>query len=132
MTNLCITVFCSVKKKGYVLKKFSEGANNIRQKYIKSDRSIHAEEEAIRLLPPNNKKKNIKLKLLVIRTTKKGEIALSKPCQHCLNKMKNIKGYTITHVYYSIKDYIVIRKLKELIEDNNKHISRFYRNQGIC
>ena len=67
--SLCIIVLFSAKRKGYVLKKFSEGSNNLRYKYTYCKRSLHAEEEAIRHLPINNKKKKIKIQILVVRST---------------------------------------------------------------
>jgi hypothetical protein len=51
-----------------------------------------------------NRKKFKKLNMLVFRTNKKGDsIMNAKPCQNCLNYMKNIykKGYKIQKIYYT-------------------------------
>lgn len=64
--------------------------------------------EKIKSLYPQKEKKNHKklkkLNILVFRTNKKGDsIMNAKPCQNCLNYMKNIykKGYKIQKIYYT-------------------------------
>ena len=74
----------------------------------------HAEVDVIEKIKPlycgreRNKCKKVnnlkKLNMLVFRTNKKGECLMNaKPCQNCLNYMKNInkKGYKIQKIYYT-------------------------------
>ena len=74
----------------------------------------HAEVDVIQKIKPlysgkeRNKCKKVKnlkkLNMLVFRTNKKGENLMNaKPCQNCLNYMKNInkKGYKIQKIYYT-------------------------------
>ena len=50
------------------------------------------------------RKKLKKLNILIFRTNKKGDYIMNaKPCQNCLDYMKNIrkKGYKIQKIYYT-------------------------------
>lgn len=88
--------------------------------------------DAIRKLPPRkNRRKNKHIDILVIRTTKAGKLANSKPCTDCLHGMSNVRGYFIDSVYYSTAEgEIVCHKLSDLIAENDKHVA--YRKRQKC
>ena len=81
-------------------------------------------------MPPNNKKKKIKIKILVVKTSKTGVISLSKPCDNCLKKLNNVPGYIITHVYYTVNDGIIVKKLRDLLKEE-RHISKYFRRLNL-
>jgi tRNA(Arg) A34 adenosine deaminase TadA len=79
-------------------------------------------------------------KLRAMRTKKKYEVSLfvmrtncrsSKPCENCINTMNfYTKYFTIKNVYYTDETaFNGIRKMKlrELIDDPNKHQAGYYR-----
>ena len=92
--------------------------------------TTHAEENAIRKLPPLPRHKKLKrVDLLVIRANKV-TIGSSKPCFHCLLKMKNLpsKGYIIERVFFSTCDgNIEMYKLDDLLYNESLHVSAYYR-----
>jgi deoxycytidylate deaminase len=109
----------------------SDGKNGYRMKHTHCNRTIHAEEDAIRKLPFRKNKKKIEIDLLVIRINKNGKLLNSKPCSNCLKKMKNIKGYKIKYVHYSTENgTIVTQKLSDLLQDTNVHISYFFNKNN--
>jgi len=59
--------------------------------------SIHAEMDAMRKIR-NHKKK---LNLLVVRFSQSGKLCESKPCHHCIQKLKELK---LDKVFYSRED----------------------------
>lgn len=69
--------------------------------------------------------KNIpkKLDLFVIRITKGGNLAESRPCLHCINILS--KSYlNLINVYYSTADGIIVcETFKSLINDTSCHIT---------
>ena len=95
--------------------------------------TTHAEENAIRKLPPLPRHKKLKrVDLLVIRANKV-TIGSSKPCFHCLLKMKSLpsKGYIIERVFFSTCDgSIVVYKLDELLYSDSQHLSAYYRDNS--
>ena len=102
----------------------------------KNGGSVHAEINAINNLPNStNKKKLIKIDLLVIRTSNTGKIGMSKPCVKCIIDLSTIplkKGYIIKNIYYSDNESKLIKtNLKKLQNDDNLHISRYYINHNI-
>lgn len=59
--------------------------------------------------------------LYVLKFTKTGNYGIcSKPCDKCLNRIKNIK---IRYVYYLENGIIIRNKFKSLMDEKNKHIS---------
>ena len=76
--------------------------------------TIHSEISAINIL--KNTKIN-KLDILIIRIDKNKKLQMSKPCQHCLLKLK-LKN--IRNVYYSDGSSIICEKLNEM---TTNHIS---------
>jgi hypothetical protein len=95
--------------------------------------SIHAEHNVLLKLKTLNKNKNKKetINLLVVRFSKTNKIQSSKPCSKCI-KMMNIipykKGYKIKNIYYSNNDGNILRTtLSELTNDENKHVTKFFR-----
>jgi deoxycytidylate deaminase len=85
--------------------------------------TIHAEVNALTKLPVN-RGKLIDIDLIVLRLYKDGTFSYSKPCEHCINYMKNIikNGYRINTVLYSNHDgFIESIKLNNII---TTHISK--------
>lgn len=100
-----------------------------------SNNGLHAEHNAINNLQPS-KTKGKKLEvinLLILRFSKTGNIKNSKPCSNCISNLFTIskmKGYKIKHVYYSNEEYgITCSSLKELQQDDDKHLSRLAKNK---
>jgi cytidine deaminase len=95
--------------------------------------TIHAEENAIRKLPTLPRKSRLKkVDILVIRTTKDGNLGCSKPCMNCLLMMKNWlpdKGYTLGTVYFSDDGGTITHMpFHRMYEDrDHAHVSRFYK-----
>jgi len=86
----------------------------------------HAEVDALDKI---KYKKNVpkKVDLFVIRLTKLGYLAESRPCLHCLRALKN-SGLNIKHVYYSNSERKIIRELFSKMEDSPlTYISRGHR-----
>jgi cytidine deaminase len=99
-------------------------------------RTIHAEANAIYNLPSRPRSKKLKsINILVIRTSVSGKLGMSKPCAKCLLDMiiyPPKKGYTIKNIYYSnSQGDIVETTLKNIIEDGNLHISKYYKNHNF-
>tara|TARA_B100001057_G_scaffold387214_1_gene394342 strand:- start:242 stop:676 length:435 start_codon:yes stop_codon:yes gene_type:complete len=95
--------------------------------YFKNSRgvcSIHAEQNVIKNLKEDHNPYN----LLVFRFNKKGQLAMSKPCQNCLKQIKKHKN--INTVYYStedgiIKDFPVCMEVKECYQSSGfKYMAR--------
>ena len=92
--------------------------------------TIHAEENAIRKLPPLPRHKKLKkVDILVIRANK-ASLGNSKPCMHCLHKMKNLprQGYIVDKIFYSTMDgTISVARLDDLLYNETPHVSSYYR-----
>jgi hypothetical protein len=70
-------------------------------------------------------KKKCKVDLLVVRFTKDGKNAISRPCNMCLNYLKNIKNVTIRKIYFfNEKGELVCQKLRKMTYD---HVSIGFR-----
>ena len=62
---------------------------------------------------PNNKNKQLREKLCVIRVNKDGELANSRPCVECLKMMKQVG---IRKVYYSVSaDKIICENVRDMV-----------------
>lgn len=98
--------------------------------------SVHAEINAMSKLPtlPRNKKPK-KVDLMVIRISKTDVYGNSKPCIHCILKLKTelpLKGYILDTVYYTDKAGEIHKsKFTELIEDTEPHMTRFYKGKNM-
>ena len=95
-------------------------------------RTVHAEEDAMSRLSGRARKHPKRVHLLVIRTTKTGRLANSKPCSHCLRQMANMttfRGYRIHRVHYSTGNGSEIASctLTTLMQETTPHVSSFYR-----
>jgi hypothetical protein len=95
--------------------------------------SIHAEHDAILRLPYlKNKKKLVKINLLVIRFLKTYTLANSKPCYKCIQNMIDIpkkRGYKIEDIYYSENSETIIKtNINKLLNDPVHHVTSYYRN----
>lgn len=127
--NVSQHIACVLKKEGNILCILSYGINiydNI------GYGTVHAEANAIENLPNNLHKKTLKkINILVIRTSNNCKIGISKPCRKCvldLSVMPQRKGYIVKDIYYSKNDGLIEQiKLKQLINDDNNYVSRYYR-----
>lgn len=111
----------------------SYGINNCRAPNSRIYGSIHAEISAIQKLPYRAKNKKIKkVDMLVIKSSKTHCISMSKPCVNCIFNLitKPTKlRYRINKIYYSNnKGEIICRTLSSLLNDDNHHITRAYKN----
>lgn len=92
---------------------------------------IHAEQDAINKLKPLKYKKNLEsINILVIRLSSKNKLQSSKPCANCIESMKNNpikKGYKIQNVYYSDSEGHIIKTNLVSLDNEEKHISGFYK-----
>lgn len=81
---------------------------------------------------PRNKKLK-RINLLVIRQNKTN-MGNSKPCIHCILKLKDLpkKGYILNKIYFSTNTGIIVQcKLNDLLNDSELHVSSFYRGTGF-
>lgn len=89
--------------------------------------SIHAEHDAILRLPQRYGKIQT-VNLMVIRTSPTGQLGESKPCAHCIQRMRKNTlrmGYSISHVYYSTSEQNIKKiRLDELV---SSHVSSYFR-----
>ena len=84
--------------------------------------STHAEVDAYSKIK-NYKNISKKLDLFVIRITKGGSLAESRPCAHCVDILSRSK-LNICNVYYSTSDgLIVCEPFKSLVSNSVNHIS---------
>ena len=92
---------------------------------------IHAEQDAINKLKPLKYKKKLEsINILVIRLSSKNKLQSSKPCANCIESMKNNptkKGYKIQNVYYSDSEGNIIKTNLVSLDNEEKHISGFYK-----
>lgn len=69
---------------------------------------------------------------MVIRTSKTGNVGMSKPCIHCLLLMKELpleKGYRICRVLFTDHSgEIQYTTLQRLLTESDFYVSSFYRN----
>ena len=126
----------SIKGEGITLKKtniLSFGINSYGDLHGITP-GVHAEIDALNKLPFTNGKKKININLLVVRLSSNNKIQNSKPCNNCITKMNSLvvlKGYKLKHVYYSDNDENIIKsKLSSLEEEEDQHVSNFYRKKG--
>jgi cytidine deaminase len=98
--------------------------------------SIHAEDNAIRKLKNNTKKKLIKVDMLVIKvSSSERKLGISLPCTRCLYKFITalpMKGYSLQNIYYSTETGQIEKiNLNHLVEDSNKHhVTKFDRKKN--
>jgi hypothetical protein len=82
--------------------------------------------DAINKLPYNNGRMKT-INLLVFRVNIDGRLRDSKPCAHCIDYIGTVgrkKGYNVRKIYYSTDSIIVCKKISELQNDCNQHVSR--------
>lgn len=101
---------------------------------ISLNKTMHAEENAMRKLPPRpRQKKPDKVDLIVIKVNKQ-TYGNSKPCIHCILKLKELptRGYMLNKIYFSNElGEIVSCRLEDLVNDPKPHTSRFYSGHGF-
>ncbi len=124
-------VYSKGKGKGKVINPITFGINQPGDKSGLKP-GIHAEQDAILNLPNIRcrNKNPIPIEILVIRVSIYGKIQSSRPCYHCVQKMKKIpikKGYIIRHVYYSNEAGEIDCETLEQLENGENHISRYYK-----
>ena len=94
---------------------------------------IHAEHDALTKLLPLKKKKRLEnINLLVVRLSTKNKLQLSKPCNSCIQIMKNLpekKGYKLQNIYYSDGQGNIVKTNLHNLENEEKHYSRYYRQR---
>lgn len=91
--------------------------------------SLHAEMDAYSKIK-NFKGITKKVDLFVIRITKGGNLAESRPCFHCIDYLSRSK-LKIQDVYYSTsKGIIVSESFCDMIKSNSKYITRGYRKKN--
>jgi cytidine deaminase len=110
-------------------KKLAIGTNsNSKFKFMPS---THAEVNAIQKIK-NKKNKPKKLDIVVVRFTKLGTLAESRPCYHCLCFMER-SGLDIRNVYYSTSEGIIAKeKLCEMRSNPITCVSSGMRNLKFC
>ena len=116
-------------KRGNVL---SYGENTT--KGYRGEYSTHAEEQALRNLlfaRPGRRRRNSRIDLLVIRTSRTGQLGISRPCDHCIRVLTMAlpsKGYSLRHVYYSTEDGTLRRTKMDILASEPPHLSQFYKS----
>ena len=98
--------------------------------------SIHAEHNAILNLPTLPKKHHLKkVDMIVIRTSKTGNLGMSRPCLNCLLRMRYMapeKGYRVCNIIYSdTHGDVITSTLEKLLMDDSVCMSSFYRNSNF-
>ena len=78
--------------------------------------STHAEIDAIGKIM-NKKNKPKKLDIVVVRYTKSGELAESRPCYHCLCFMEKSR-LDIRNIYYSTSEGTIVKERLEEMKAN--------------
>lgn len=110
-----------------VKKVLSTGVNY----FLPSERTVHAEQNALQKLPDRRDRGVRKVNLVVIKTSRTGLLGLSKPCLHCLmylEKYAPMRGYKIEWVYYSDAAGMMIRlKFRHLVQSPDQHVSSYFR-----
>jgi len=105
------------------------GENMIRD----TDKSIHAEHNAILKLPQRYSRKLLQINIFVIKTTLHGVVGMSKPCAHCLTIMTTLPqklGYRIANIFYTNRaGDIEKKKLNELLGED-MHVSKLFTATG--
>lgn len=96
-----------------------------------NEAGVHAERDAINKLKPLVRKNHLEsIDLLVIRMSKHNKLLNSKPCANCIENMKNLpkkKGYNLKNIYYSDENGDIIKTRLRILETEDLHYSRFYR-----
>lgn len=79
--------------------------------------SRHAEMDVLQKIDMKHYKRDqTKLDMYVLRLTKTGEFAESKPCKHCI-RMIALSGLNFKWIYYSTSDKTIIRvSLHQLLQ----------------
>lgn len=110
------------------------GENSDNPLYSNSKIKTHAEIDALNksiniLKFKQNKRKKIKVNLMVIRVNKLGELCESAPCFHCTRLLALNNCIQIDKLYYSrANKTIVCIKFSHWVKYGNKKISSGWRN----
>lgn len=78
----------------------------------------------------DKKNRKIEIHLLVVRFSKLGRLQNSKPCHHCILRMKTLPetmGYKLKYIYYSTQNETIAKtSLRELFDEEDHHYTRLY------
>jgi cytidine deaminase len=103
--------------------------NSLGNKYM-----IHAEHDAIRKLPYNDKRRK-SINILVLRFTKTNKLCMSRPCLQCLQYMLKIcpkKGYNVKNIYYSTNNGNIEKtKINKLMKENIHYSKSYYQKNFV-
>lgn len=125
--NLSNHIACVFYEKNKSIIKLNVGINN----YNKNQSTIHAEISVFNKLKTIESKKCKKINILILKVSNTGLISNSKPCLKCIEAMTMLpitKGYMIRNVFYSDNNGNIIKNtLYNLVNDENKHLSRYYK-----
>lgn len=100
---------------------------------IKTHAEIDALNKSINIIgrKQNNKKKKIKVNLMVIRVNKLGELCESAPCYHCTRLLSLNNCIQIDKLYYSRADKTIsCIKFSHWVNYGNKKISSGWKNRN--
>lgn len=122
---------CGLINVGYGKDVYRKGINSTQEDWNGCKYGRHAEMDVLKKLPPikGKRKKKIDLDLLVVRVTRVGNLANSKPCFKCIRRMFILQqnGYRIRKVYYSGQGGIIIETTLNDLMEENQHVSRRFR-----
>lgn len=99
--------------------------------------STHAEMDVCRkLFKRNVYDKKASVNLCVVRYTKDGKFAMSRPCKHCIKCLQNLSQtckITIKRIYYSIDGCIASEKFADMVKASGYISSgELVRRQNKC
>jgi hypothetical protein len=105
--------------------------NSLRKVHGGTSEPRHAEIDAMLKLPRRRKiHKHQIISMVIIRINNSGTLKNSKPCYNCLMKLQKLYlfGYNLCNIYYSDENgKIIKKKYIDLLNEQNKHISRSYK-----
>jgi len=121
---------CSIFKNNLKCGNVTIGLNSEEELYSGCCYSKHAEMDAIRKLKrKHNKKRIVKVNILVIKTTSTRKLGCSFPCLNCLKHIKKLPeiGYRVKYIYFSTHEGNIDRVKLVSITDNYLYKSKRFR-----
>lgn len=101
--------------------------NKVRPCWQINTMSQHAEENALQRVHYTNR-----CDIVVVRLSKNGQFGNSRPCTHCLYKMKHRRGLTVVDVYYSTSvGQLVCQRMTDLMQEAYQHVSTGHRKRKV-
>ena len=84
----------------------------------------HAEQHlSLKMIKKNGSNTSISLDIIIIRINKNNKLRYSRPCNNCIEYLRNL-GYSINNVYYSTNDETIV--YEKLYEMEKKHTSKAF------